>query len=104
MSYGNTQLYDSHVETFLFNKNSEGIDICSQCDEKKRIICCNKCGEAICRSEKCSQLFPHYQDTIYAICTECSHDIGIKLKLVIDMSKLKLLKRKIKTRQTKQKI
>ena len=101
MSFKNIRLDDFHSETFLFQKNSEGKDYCSQCNEKTRIISCNKCGNAVCKNQNCSQLFPHYHDTLFAICAECSYNIGKKLKIVIDIDKLKLLKRKIKMRQSK---
>ena len=94
MSFSSITFNDFHVEAFLFQKNCEGTDHCSQCREKRRIVSCNKCGDAVCQDTRCSQLFPHYHDTIYAICKECTYGISNKLKLVIDMSKLKLLKKK----------
>jgi hypothetical protein len=101
MSFSSITCNDFHLEASLFQKNCEGTDHCSQCREKRRIVSCNKCGDAVCQDTRCSQLFPHYHDTIYAICKECTYGISNKLKLVIDMSKLKLLKNKIKKRQTK---
>jgi hypothetical protein len=101
MSFSKIRLDDFHSEAFLFQKNCEGVDHCSQCSEKKRIVSCNKCGNAICQNLHCSQLFPHHHDTLFAICMECSYNIGKKFKMVIDIDKLKLLKRKIKMKQTK---
>ena len=86
---------DSLVMKLLFDQNVEGSDICSQCDEKKNIVTCNKCGEAVCCRGECANLFPHHNDTLYVVCNECTDEIARKLRLVIDFGKLKLLKRKL---------
>lgn len=110
MSFNNIRLPDSHIESYLFHKNCEGTDICSNCDEKRKIVTCNKCGDAICENPRCSQLFPHYHNTLYAICNICSDNISRKFKIItaekkmvdkmvmvnmIDKDKLRILKYKI---------
>ena len=84
----------------LFNLSVEGKDICSQCKERCDIVSCNKCGEAVCNKNRCSSLFPHYNNTIYAVCYSCSKEIADKMSLVIDLNKLSLLKNKIKSGNT----
>ena len=83
----------------LFSMSIEGKDICSECNEKSNIVSCNKCGNSICNKNTCSSLFPHYKNTLYAICYSCSKEISDKMTLLIDMNKLSLLKNIIKTRQ-----
>lgn len=95
----NKYMNDNNKINLLFKMHNEGKDVCSECSENKYIICCNRCGNAVCSSIECSSLFPHYQNTIYVICDSCSTNIYGKMKL-IDFSKLTLLKKKIKTRQT----
>ena len=83
----------------LFNLSVEGKDICSQCKERCDIVSCNKCGEAVCNKNRCSSLFPHYKNTIYAVCYSCSKEISDKMNM-IDIDKLSLLKAKIKSKNT----
>jgi hypothetical protein len=90
---------DDMLVRTLFSMSIEGKDICSECNEKSNIVSCNKCGNPICNKNTCSSLFPHYKNTLYAICYSCSKEISDKMKLVIDMNKLSLLKNKIKTRR-----
>ena len=71
-------------------------DICNECNEVKKIILCNKCGNSICTSSKCCIIFPHYFDTLFAVCNDCRLEVEGKLKILIDFEKLKLLKKKIK--------
>lgn len=119
MSFKNIKFSDREIEEYLFWFNAEGKDICSNCEIKKKIISCNKCGDAICNNPCCSKLFPHYGNTLFAICNSCDLKIGGKFKEVkaekkmvdkmvmvnmIDHDKLRLLKKKIKKKyQTKNK-
>jgi len=77
------------------------VDHCDECDEKKKIICCDKCANSVCCSYSCSILFPHHNGGVYAVCRSCKTQIEGKLKIFIDLDKLKLLKRKIKKRLQK---
>lgn len=70
-------------------------DVCNECDQKRKIICCDKCGNAICTSNRCAVMFPHYVGGIFAVCTSCKTQIEGKLKILVDFDKLKLLKKKI---------
>jgi RecJ-like exonuclease len=104
---------DMDFENYLFYTNNEGKDICSNCNEQKTIVACNKCGDAICQNPQCSKLFPHYNNTLFAICNICEHKIGQKFKEVIekqmvdkmvmvnlvDHDKLRLLKKKIEKKR-----
>lgn len=80
----------------LFEKTSIIVDNCEQCSKKKKLHLCDKCGNTVCCNVKCSLLFPHYHNTLYVICDNCSNEIGQKMKLVINLGELKCLKRKIK--------
>lgn len=71
-------------------------DKCYECNQDKMILQCDKCGNSICTSSKCSVLFPHYFNTIFAVCNSCRLDIECKLKISVDVEKLRLLKKKIK--------
>jgi len=70
-------------------------DVCNECDQKRKIICCDKCGNAVCTSNQCTVMFPHYVGGIFAVCTSCKTQIEGKLKILVDFDKLKLLKKKI---------
>ena len=70
-------------------------DVCNECDQKRKIICCDKCGNAVCTSNRCTIMFPHYVGGIFAVCTSCKTQIEGKLKILVDFDKLKLLKKKI---------
>tara|TARA_B100000035_G_C20653242_1_gene401922 strand:+ start:212 stop:574 length:363 start_codon:yes stop_codon:yes gene_type:complete len=85
----------------LFSENSNWTDICEECEEKKQIVLCEKCGGGVCENEDCSFLFPHYNNTLFVICRRCCDEVFDKFKLVMDFTKLKLLKNKIKTQKTK---
>lgn len=74
------------------------IDFCNECDEERKIVSCDKCANAVCTNYKCSLLFPHRNGSVYAVCNTCRVEIESKLKLFVDLDKLKLLKRKIKKR------
>ena len=70
-------------------------DVCNECDQKRKIICCDKCGNAVCTSNRCTVMFPHYMGGVFAVCTSCKIQIEGKLKILVDFDKLKLLKKKI---------
>ena len=75
------------------------IDHCYECDLKTTILACNKCGNAVCNKGNCCMLFPHYNESLYVICRTCAKGIDKKLKVLVDLDKLKLLKKKIKKLQ-----
>ena len=77
------------------------VDHCEECDEKTKIICCDKCANAVCCNHSCSILFPHHNGGVYAVCNSCKTQIETKLRVLVDLDKLKLLKRKIKRRMQK---
>jgi len=76
-------------------------DICINCTSEMIEVSCNKCGEGVCTNDSCCMIFPDRYDKLYIICNNCAKAIDKKLKLLIDMSKLDLLKRKILNFETK---
>ena len=100
MTMENAIIDYSVIKSFQFlNERDE----CNECNEVKTILQCNKCGNSICTSRKCSLLFPHYFNSIFAVCNSCRLDIEGKLKISIDVEKLKLLKKKIKLYKNRKK-
>ena len=77
------------------------IEKCNECDENLIEECCNKCGEGVCISTKCCELFPHYHDSNFTICRQCSNEIEKKLLILVNHNDLRLLKQKINKRITK---
>lgn len=75
-------------------------EYCEVCEEGDMEVCCDKCGDGVCRNERCCMIFPHYNNTEYVVCVECKDKIEKKLRQEIDMGKLTLLKRKIATKTT----
>lgn len=70
-------------------------EYCERCGEGEVLLCCDKCGDGVCRGDRCCMIFPHYRNTEYVICNTCKEQIEQKLKQEIDLGKLTLLKRKI---------
>ena len=72
------------------------IDPCETCGLAEITECCNKCGDGVCSNhDKCCMVFPHYRDTTYVVCMRCVGIIDEKLIPLIDLGKLRLLKRQI---------
>lgn len=84
--------YNSRIS--LYDK-----EYCIVCEEEEMILFCEKCGDGVCRNERCCVIFPHHKNTEYVVCMECKEIIEKKLKL-IDLGKITLLKRKIATNTT----
>jgi hypothetical protein len=80
------------------------IEKCNECNEQPIEDCCNKCGEGVCLSNKCCELFPHYHNSNYTICRECTTTIENKLSLILNHNDLRLLKQKINKQMTKKDI
>jgi hypothetical protein len=77
------------------------MEYCDRCGEEEVLLCCDKCGDGVCRGERCCMIFPHYRNTEYVVCIACKEQIEEKLKQIIDLGKLTLLKRKIATNTLK---
>jgi len=89
-------MYHNMTERNTFRSRAEDYDdLCNECDGHSTSYCCNKCANSICDSDKCSWLFPHYNQTNYVICSTCVEAIDKKLTVLVDYSKLVLLKKKI---------
>ena len=71
-------------------------DVCDNCKTNIPQHSCDKCGNGICDDEECSMKFPHYSNTTFCVCRSCVDKISMKLVLLIDLGKLKLLKEKIR--------
>lgn len=86
------------MTSYISYNSFEKKDKCNECDENEIKECCNKCGEGVCLTEYCCQIFPHYNDSLYIICRGCSIDIEKKLHLQLNLGELRLLKQKINKR------
>lgn len=84
-----------HYEVF------EEDERCNECRELSVQDACNKCGEGVCLSNSCCEVFPHYNNSNYTICRKCTSSIENKLRLIINYGELKLLKQKITKRLEK---
>ena len=73
-------------------------DLCNECNNATISECCDKCGNGVCSGDKCGSLFPHHNRTNYVICSTCVDSIDKKLTVLVDYSKLVLLKKKIHKR------
>ena len=93
MNMNDENYKESELRDYINRLTEE--DVCNECDQKRKIICCDKCGNAVCTSNRCTVMFPHYQGGVYAVCTSCKTQIEGKLKILVDFDKLKLLKKKI---------
>lgn len=94
-------MYDNTNERNSFKKYIDKDDLCNECENYHPSYCCNKCANSICSNDKCRWLFPHYNQTNYVICASCVEEIDKNLTLLIDYSKLVLLKKKIHERLNK---
>ena len=80
---------------------------CVNCQKEKRIKYlteCSHCGEDVCKSNTCCSEFPCANKENIIVCHVCQDKIEQKFILVIDSSKLQLLKGKIKNSTTRAKI
>ena len=91
-------MYDNTNEGNSFKTRIDKDDLCNECEDYHPSYCCDKCANSICSNDKCSWLFPHYNRTNYVICASCVEEIDKKLTLLVDYSKLVLLKKKIHNR------
>ena len=68
-------------------------ELCEYCNKHKLADLCNTCGEGVCLHDTCCLVFPHYKRTHYVVCNNCRQRVENKLKVVIDYSKLRILKK-----------
>lgn len=99
MSFCTMSMEQLDDDILRFFKNSNDIDTCITCENKSRLLSCDKCGEGVCSRKGCSLAFPHYYNSLFVLCGECIDEISNKFKLVIDKSQLRLLKQKIENKQ-----
>ena len=89
-------MYHNMIEGNRFRSRMEDYeDLCNECNSVISSFCCNKCANGVCENDKCGWLFPHHHQTNYVICTSCVDAIDNKLTILVDYSKLVLLKKKI---------
>ena len=79
----------------------DNLDLCNECNSQVVRESCNRCGEGVCLGTNCCLTFPHYKDTLFVVCLDCSKQIESKLKVLIEKDDLKLLKQRIKLGKTK---
>ena len=76
-------------------------DRCNECSELAVQSVCNKCGEGVCMSSTCCELFPYYNNSNYTICRKCTNTISDKLQVLLNYNELRLLKQKISKKMEK---
>ena len=79
----------------------DSFDICVECNKQKYQECCDKCGNAVCLNKCCSEVFPHYYDSLFVVCRTYNDEISSRLKIQINHQDLELLKNKIKLGKTR---
>jgi len=77
----------------------EQSNVCIQCEYRESIWKCSSCDNIVCDNVSCCLTFPHYKNGLHIVCNMCKVRIEGKLKLVVDIDKLKLLKQKIQKRR-----
>ena len=95
---------DTSISSYISrygNMYDDDDDFCDVCETHIPQYNCNKCGNSICGEVQCCMTFPHYSNTTYFVCSKCVDKISLKLVLLIDLGKLKLLKEKIRTGTTR---
>jgi len=75
-------------------------DPCDMCDAANITESCNKCCRGVCNDNICSLKFPDRGETTFIVCATCVEEIDKKLIPLIDLGKLKLLKKHIRTNST----
>ena len=76
---------------------------CGQCGYRESLWKCSSCDNKVCDNVTCCLTFPHYKNGLHIVCNTCKVRIEGKLKLVVDVEKLKLLKQKINKRNKRNK-
>lgn len=71
------------------------LSFCGVCEKKMAKLSCNVCEDTICKSKNCSELFPHYNNTQYVVCSTCFEEVDSKLKMRRYPPELDTLKAKI---------
>lgn len=59
----------------------ENFDYCSICNKQNVILCCDKCGDAVCDNKNCRTTFPQYNKDDYVLCKHCIISIEQKLRI-----------------------
>ena len=81
--------------------DADADDRCNECTEMAVQTACNKCGEGVCMSSTCCELFPYYNNSNYIICRKCTNTISEKLQVLLNYNELRLLKQKISKKMEK---
>lgn len=77
---------------------------CVNCEKEKRFKYMNECTHCykdVCKSSTCCSIFPSSTKENIVLCHNCQDKIEKKFVLVMDFSKLQLLKNKIKNKTTR---
>lgn len=90
---------DRHYNTEYLKRYREKDDpndtYCNECNLDRIVQCCDKCANGVCSNESCVLLSPGYNSSHYILCNSCVSSIEKKLTVLVDYSKLVLLKKKI---------
>lgn len=90
---------DRHYNTEYLKRYREKEDhddnYCNECNSEHIVHCCDKCANGVCSNESCVLLSPGYNSSHYILCNSCVSSIEKKLTVLVDYSKLVLLKKKI---------
>ena len=90
--------YTDSLEIYPYRRRVH--DPCDMCDAANITESCNKCGHGVCDDNLCSLKFPDRGETIFVVCATCVEEINKKLIPLIDLGKLKLLKKHIRNNST----
>lgn len=89
--------YGTSLERNSHPPGSRVYDPCDMCDANNITESCNKCCRGVCNDNICSLKFPDRGETTFIVCATCVEEIDKKLIPLIDLGKLKLLKKHIRT-------
>ena len=87
--------FECEYEEDLINLLEKEKDLCSECLNNDALEICENCDKLICRNDACSELFPGEKKEYFAVCMSCKKDIERRFKVLIDLEKLELQKKKI---------
>lgn len=78
---------------------------CVNCYDAKNMMYmteCSQCHDDVCISKKCCTRYQMANNMYLTVCHSCKEKIENKFELILDFSKLTLLKKKIKSNTTYQ--
>lgn len=64
-----------------YKRSIEYINYCTSCNTDKVVMCCDECGDSVCKNNKCCTLYGQYKKTDIVLCKYCITEIEDKFKL-----------------------